>query len=82
MQLCRMYLTALSKILRTKNSNRNRYHNHKLHYFNVKPFYSKLRCGDSGGISNPPPDDAVKNYWGGLLVDKAEHNKELQWIKE
>ena len=54
----------------------------KHHWFNVKLFYSKLQYEDSGGIINPPPDDAENNYRGGIFGDKSKHNKEAQWIKE
>ena len=72
---CSMHLDTLSKRLRTNKSNRNCLRNNKLHHFNVKSFYGKLRYGESGGISNPPPDDAVNNCWGRLFGDNSEHNK-------
>ena len=72
----------MCKGIRTRNSASNRFRNNKLRFFNVKALYYKLWFGDSGGVSNPPPDDAVQKYWGGLFGDRAKHNDDADWIKE
>ena len=79
-QSYRMRLAAMCKTLRTKQNNRNRFRNNKLHRFKVKSLYSKFRYGESAGITSPPTADAVKNYWGGLFGDKKDHNHDADWI--
>ena len=82
LQQYRMRLAAMCKGMKTRNSVRNRFRNNKLHCFNVKALYYKLWFGDSGGVSNPPPDEAVKKYLGCLFGDRAKHNDDADWIKE
>ena len=78
----RMRLAAISKSMRTKKSQRNRYQNNKLYRHNQKAFYTKLRDGKSTKISKPPDEKDVRKFWGGLFGNKATHNENATWLED
>ena len=78
----RMQLAAISKFSRTKKSQRNRYQNNKLYRLNQKAFYSKLRHGNSSGITKPPDKEDVKKFWGDLFGNKSKQNENTTWLDD
>ena len=49
---------------------------------NQKAFFATLRNEDGAVIDDPPTSDDIQKYWGGLFGDKAEHNKQAEWLKD
>jgi len=53
-----------------------------LYQNNHKSFFATLRNEDGAVIYNPPTLDDIQKYWGGLFGDKAEHNKQAEWLND
>ena len=76
----KMKLAALCKKKRTRIANRSRFKANKLHNYNQKAYFSKLRNGDEKVVEKPPSVEGIQKYWGGLFGNQAKHNKEAEWL--
>ena len=80
----KMKLAALSKKLRTRISNRERYRNNNLYRTNQKAFYSTMRSGGEGvgKVVEPPPKEELKEFWENLYSDKGGHREDAEWLRK
>ena len=80
----KMKLAALTKKLRTRKSNRERYKNNCQYHHNQKAFYSGLRMGGEGvkQVDDPPSTEEVKEFWENLYSDKGRHREDAEWLKK
>ena len=65
LQSNKMKLAALTKKLKTRKDNRERYQHNKQFLHHQKVFYSTLRTGGEGvqQIDDPPKEEEVKQFW-------------------
>ena len=84
LQANKMKLAALTKQLRYRKSNRERYQNNKLHRHNQKASYSTMRSEGEGvgQITEPPPEKELREFWGNLYSDKGRRRDDAELLKE
>lgn len=73
-------IAATAQRLRRYRKRSNQYHQNKLFETNPKQFYHQLK-GNKIEIDKPPTKEQLEEFWGGIMENEEEHDKNATWLK-